>query len=494
MKSSFLFPERKFSHYSLAVVTAMLFMLVLPVSAEQAVRGLPDFTKLVEQNSPSVVNIATSKTLKKGDKTEFPQIQIPDGTPFGELFKRLLPKNIPEHGRGHSMPGGPETEESHSLGSGIIISADGYVMTNHHVIDGADEVIVRLSDRRELAATVVGSDKQSDIALLKVDAKGLPAAVIGSSDKLKVGEWVLAIGSPFGFDHSVTAGIVSGFGRNFRGQNYVPFIQTDVAINPGNSGGPLINLDGEVVGVNAQIFSRSGGYMGLSFTIPIDVAMEVVDQLKSTGHVQRGWLGVLIQDVTRELADSFDMEKPAGALVAKVLPGSPAEQAGIQVGDIVVDYDGHTIDDSASLPPIVGRTRVGETVKVQVIRAGKQKTLDLTIGELPDQASLTSTGEPRPAITRTGRLGVAVSELDIEQREQFKLPENGVLVKKVSPGPAYHAGIRPGDVILMLNGVTVKNPADFRDTVTGLPEGEQSIAALVHRRSGPVFLALKIKE
>lgn len=501
------FSDQRSARGQFVVLSALLMLLVAPVHAGSLVSGLPDFTKLVEQNSPSVVNIATSKLAKTGEKTEMPQFEmpeIPDGTPFGELFKRLLPKDGNPHGGPHGGPHSgphghpfmPRDEETHSLGSGIIISSDGYIMTNHHVIDDADEIIVRLSDRRELAAKVVGSDKRSDIALLKVEATGLPAAVIGSSDKLKVGEWVLAIGSPFGFDHSVTAGIVSGFGRNFRGQNYVPFIQTDVAINPGNSGGPLINLNGEVVGVNAQIYSRSGGYMGLSFTIPIDVAMEVVEQLKATGHVQRGWLGVLIQDVTRELADSFGMKKPSGALVAKVLEGSPAEKAGIQVGDVVVNYDGHVINDSASLPPIVGRTHVGNTVKVEVIRAGNRKTLDLTIGELPDQATLASAaGSPdEPAVTHTDRLGVAVSELDDEQRDQLKLPENGVLVSKVMPGPAYHAGIRPGDVILMLNGVTVKGADHFHEIVDQIPAGERSIAALVHRRSGPVFLALKIKE
>ena len=313
------------SFFTAKTILFVAFLLLVSMQAH-ARYNLPDFTELVEENSGAVVNISTTKQneVKRGLPPGMDIPDLPEDNPFGDLLRRFFG----EHGGD-----GEDFFNSRSLGSGFIISKDGYVITNHHVVKGADEIIVKLNDRRELVAELVGSDPRSDIALLKLNATDLPTVRIGSSDDVKVGQWVLAIGSPFGFDASVTAGIVSAKGRSLPSENYVPFIQTDVAINPGNSGGPLFDLDGNVVGINSQIYTRSGGFMGLSFAIPMEVAMDVVDQIKTHGYVSRGWLGVYIQEVTRELAESFGMDKPAGALVAKILPDSPAEESDIKVGD-----------------------------------------------------------------------------------------------------------------------------------------------------------------
>ena len=307
-------------------------------------RSLPDFVGLAKENSPAVVNISIKQHKSASRfRHNFQMPDLPEDSPFNEFFKRFFDER-------QGSDDEPREYETQSLGSGFIISDDGYILTNNHVVDEADEVIVRLSDRREFKAEVIGKDKRSDVALLKIAADNLPKVVqIGSTEDLEVGEWVLAIGSPFGFDHSVTSGIVSAKGRNLPSENYVPFIQTDVAINPGNSGGPLFNLDGEVVGVNSQIYSRTGGYMGLSFAIPIEMAMDVAEQLKTNGRVTRGWLGVLIQDVTRELADSFGMDHPKGALVARVMPDSPASVAGLQPGDVILEFNGMEITSSSKL-------------------------------------------------------------------------------------------------------------------------------------------------
>jgi serine protease Do len=339
---------------------------------------------------------------------------------------------------------------------------------------------------------MVGSDKRSDIALLKIDATNLPILNIGSSESLKVGSWVLAIGSPFGFDHSVTAGIVSAKGRSLPSDNYVPFIQTDVAINPGNSVGPLFNMEGLVVGVNSQIYSRTGGSMGISFAIPIEVAMKVVEQLKTSGHVSRGWLGVQIQDVTRELAESFGMKKPQGALVAKVLPKSPAEAAGLQIGDIITEYNKQELISSSTLPPMVGSTKIGESAKLTVIRQGQTKEVLVKIGILPDEDE-TVASAPETGGKEVDRLGLSVSGLTAEQREQLEVKQNGVLVQNVKPGAAMDAGIRRGDVILRIQDQVIKDVKQFNDVVKGLPKGK-SIAMLVQRRGGSQFLALKLKD
>jgi serine protease Do len=471
---------------SVAVIYALVLILVGVMPGISNAAQLPDFTSVVEDSSAAVVNISTTQKVKH-ERRGFPHgmPNFPEGTPFDEFFRRFFD----EEQRG---PGGqiPREYDAHSLGSGFIISKDGYILTNYHVIRDADEIIVRLSDRRELEAEVIGSDPRSDVAVLKVEAEDLPVVKIGDSGKLKVGEWVLAIGSPFDFDHTVTAGIVSAVGRSLPNENYVPFIQTDVAINPGNSGGPLFNMDGEVVGVNAQIYSRTGGFMGLSFTIPIDLAMDVVKQLKDVGHVTRGWLGVLIQDVTRELAESFDMDKPVGALVSQVLPDSPAQAAGFEVGDIITEFNGRKVQTSAALPPMVGVTPVDEEVPVKVIRNGKVKTLKVTIGELPsDEEIQASTTEPGSA--NDTRLNVDVADLNDEQREELGLKGKGVLVTEVKSGPAHDAGIRQGDVIVMINNQNIKDAEHFREVAEDLPSAKP-VAVLVQRRDGPVFLALKL--
>jgi len=451
-------------------------------------KDLPDFTEIVPKVSAAVVNISTTQTIKQ-PRRHMPHDQMPqmpDGTPFDDFFRRFFGEPPGSDGR--------EAEEytNRSLGSGFIISSDGYILTNDHVIKDADEIVVRLNNRQEFEAKLVGSDPRSDVALLKIDAKDLPTVKIGRSADLKVGQWVLAIGSPFDFDHSVTAGIVSALGRNLPNENYVPFIQTDVAINPGNSGGPLFNMDSEVVGINSQIYSRTGGFMGLSFTIPIDLAMEVVDQLKSKGSVSRGWLGILIQDVTRDLAESFGMDRPGGALVAQVLPDSPAEKAGIKVGDVVLDFNNVQINDSASLPPIVGRIKVGQKVPVKILRDGKTRTVQVKIGELPPEEEIKLAGRGDEGAT-ADRLGAVISDLTPEQRKTLDGEKSGVFVEDVTSGPARSAGLRPGDIIIMLNNQEVKNVRHFQQLLKDLPEGK-SVPMLVRRGSGPMFLALKMSD
>lgn len=474
----------------IAKCAALVFCISLLTGLSFQVQAqLPDFTTLVEQNNSAVVNISTTQKVAASEP-ELPEgFEVPEGTPYDELFKHFFGEGGPGSGGG----GGHPPAEAKSLGSGFIISADGYVITNHHVIKDADEIVVKLQDRRQLLAKVIGSDKRSDIALLKIDADSLPVVRMGSSEHLKVGAWVLAIGSPFGFDHSVTAGIVSAKGRSLPSDNYVPFIQTDVAINPGNSGGPLFNLDGEVVGVNSQIYSRTGGFMGLSFAIPIEVAMQVVDQLKNHGHVSRGWLGVQIQDVTRELAESFGMKKPEGALVSRILDKSPAEAAGLQIGDIITEFNGQEIVSSADLPPMVGRTAIGDTAKIKVIREGNRKELSVKIGALTDEDEPVAAAPDQANPQKVDRLGLAVINPTKEQREQLDLPpQNGVLVQGISPGAAADSGIRRGDLILRVQDQTIKDVNHFNSVVKGLKPGK-SIALLVHRRGNALFLALKLK-
>ena len=467
-------------------IIALLTLISVGIAQAQA-RELPDFTGLVEEAGVAVVNISTTQKVTSGGMQLPEGMEIPDlpeGSPFGDLFKHFF-----------GQPGGPGGEgvpqerEAKSLGSGFIVSKDGYIMTNNHVVKDATEIIVRLDDRRELKAEVIGTDERSDVALLKIEAENLPVAKIGKSEDLKVGEWVLAIGSPFGFDSSATAGIVSAKGRALPRENYVPFIQTDVAINPGNSGGPLFNLDGEVVGVNSQIYSRTGGYMGLSFSIPIEVAMDVAQQLKEHGKVSRGWLGVLIQDVTLELAESFDMSKPQGALVAKVVPDSPAADAKFEVGDIVVEFNGKDIERSSSLPPVVGRTPVGKKVPVKVMRGGRSKTLWVKLGELPDQGETIAKAEEAKT-TSDNRLNIKVADLTDQQRKELQL-EGGILVESVGNGAAADAGVREGDILLRIENELVKDVDDFEARIKKLPAGK-SVAILVQRRGGPIFLAMKV--
>jgi len=467
-----------------AIVALMAGLLLLCMQFVQAGQ-LPDFVDLVKESSNAVVNISTTQKIASGvpqlpEGFEMPE--FPENSPFGELFKYFFD---------HGEDGEPSYHDAKSLGSGFIISKDGYVMTNYHVVKDADEIIVRLSDRRELKGEVIGVDQRSDVALLKIEATGLPVAKIGKSNELEVGEWVLAIGSPFGFDHSATAGIVSAKGRSLPSENYVPFIQTDVAINPGNSGGPLFNQKGEVVGVNSQIYSRTGGYMGLSFAIPVEVAMDVADQLKTAGRVRRGWLGVLIQDVTLDLAESFGMKHPHGALVAKVLPDGPAKEGGIKVGDIIIEFNDEEVRDSASLPPIVGSSEVGTRLPVTVIRNGRELTLKVTLGELPDDKKVTK--DPRKAeIEQTNRIGFSAIDLNDEQREELEI-QDGILVTHVKKGPASQAGIRKDDIILSIDGKSVKSVEQFQKLVSAMPAGK-SVAILVQRDGSPTFLAVKIPD
>ncbi len=468
--------------------TSLLILLLLLISsAIVQARSLPDFTELVEANSPSVVNISTKqhKTSSNRFNKEFQIPELPEGSPFNEFFRHFF-------GEGLGRQQEPREYDARSLGSGFIISDDGYIMTNFHVVNGADEILVRLSDRREYIAKVIGMDKTSDVALLKIDAKDLPAAKIGTTSKLKVGEWVLAIGSPFGFDHSVTAGIVSAKGRSLPNENYVPFIQTDVAINPGNSGGPLFNLDGEVVGINSQIYSRTGGFMGLSFAIPIELAMNVVDQLRTRGHVTRGWLGVMIQDVTRELAESFGMKHPYGALVARVMPDSPSEKAGIEAGDVILKFNGTRLESSSMLQHLVGASRVDKPAEIELLRNGERKTVFVNIGEL--KADLAQ-GDTEAQIKQNAEpLGMNVVDLTKDIREQHKLEGvKGVFVEAVTPGAAKSAGIEPGDVIQMINRVRVSNLDEFKAAMKSLPKGG-NIAVLIHRRNASRFIALQVPQ
>lgn len=446
-----------------------------------ALTGLPDFTSLVKRNHEAVVNISISQ-LKPDTKEE---VDIPDlgnKSPLDELIKRF------EEGQ---PPRGPSEG---ALGSGFIISEDGYILTNNHVIESAEKVIVRLHDRRQLIADVIGTDPRSDVALLKVDAADLPVVSIGNSDELEVGEWVLAIGSPFGFDFSVTAGIVSATGRALPSENYVPFIQTDVAINPGNSGGPLFNLDGDVIGINSQIYSRTGSFMGLSFAIPIEMAMDVAAQIQENGRVTRGWLGVIIQEVTMELAQSFGMDRAYGALVSRILPNSPASASSLQLGDVITHFEGRRVERSSSLPPLVGRVPANQDAQLRVVREGKSIELTVNIGELPSDEALRQSRQPKQKPAAGNVLKFTVEPLDEQTRSTLDIDKGGVMVSEVEEdGPAYKAGIRVGDVISMVDNKPVDEASDVIRVLEEI-EGRRSIAVLVHRVEGPVFLALQLDD
>jgi serine protease Do len=448
---------------------AWVFVLMAPLAA--AASSLPDFTQLVAQASPAVVNITATRQVPSGLPSR-PQQEVP------ELFQRFF--------REYERRSTPRP----STGSGFLISTDGYVLTNHHVVEDAEEIVVALSDRREREAELIGADPVSDLALLKIDAVDLPVVSIGSSEALKVGEWVVAIGSPFGFELSVTAGIVSAKGRSLPDEmgNYVPFIQTDVAINPGNSGGPLFDLKGKVVGINSQIFTRSGGFMGLSFAIPIDVAMEVVEQLKDKGQVSRGWLGVQIQRVDRDLAESFGLDRAAGALVTRVFADSPAEEAGIREGDIITEFGGRAIDLSSDLPHVVGRFKAGTDTEVKVVRTGESLTLPVKVGELEaDRVAAASAVEMQP---KGNQLGIIVRDLSDSERQSLEAPR-GVLVTSVSEGPGKTANLAPGDVITTVNSQWVDTVTDFETLIDALPAGT-AVPVRVIRARQPQYIAIKI--
>nr|WP_028698133.1 DegQ family serine endoprotease [Pseudomonas monteilii] len=467
----------------------MMFAAVLmlgQVLTAQAEEALPDFTTLVEQASPAGVNISTKQKLPE---RRMAAGQMPDLEGLPPMFREFFERNMPQQPR---SPRGARQREAQSLGSGFIISSDGYVLTNNHVVADADEIIVRLSDRSELKAKLVGTDPRTDVALLKVDGKNLPTVKLGDSEKLKVGEWVLAIGSPFGFDHSVTKGIVSAKGRTLPNDTYVPFIQTDVAINPGNSGGPLFNMKGEVVGINSQIFTRSGGFMGLSFAIPIDVAIDVSNQLKKDGKVSRGWLGVVIQEVNKDLAESFGLDKPAGALVAQVLEDGPAAKGGLQVGDVILSMNGQPIVMSADLPHLVGSLKDGEKAKLEIIRNGKRQTLNISVGALPDDDVDIGTGADGSAERSSNRLGVSVADLTAEQKKSLEL-KGGVVIKEVQDGPAAMIGLRPGDVISHLNNQAIGSAKEFTEIAKELPKN-RSVSMRVLRQGRASFITFKLAE
>lgn len=447
--------------------------------------SLPDFKELVKESSPAVVNISTIQGAKPNQASRRP-FSDRDLEDVPEIFRHFF--RFPDGGQGPGRQGPRKAPQS--LGSGFIISSDGFILTNNHVVDGAEKVIVRLSDRRELSAEVIGTDKRTDMAVLKIDANNLPTVELGDSSKLEVGEWVLAIGSPFGFDHTVTAGIVSAKERALANETYVPFIQTDVAINPGNSGGPLFNLDGEVVGINSQIYTRSGGFMGLSFAIPINVAMEVAEQLKDKGYVSRGWLGVIIQEVNKDLAESFGLDRPAGALVARVLPDSPAADGGLMEGDVITKFNGRNIILSSDLPHVVGRVMPGKTARVEVVRGGKEKVIKLKIGELPDNLQANQNAPSVKKELASNRLNVVVSELDEESKSKWNL-YSGVVIQRVDKGPAADAGLMAGDVVTMLNGVRIDSVKSFQRAASQLP-ANKVVPVRVVRRGSPQFIALKI--
>lgn len=478
-------PAPRIQRVSGAPLMLLITFIMVMWSQTGFARDLPDFTVLVEENAGAVVNISTTSAPKAGNARFH-------GLPFDERQLEQLPEFFQDFFRGPQSPFGGSSgsaEPSRSMGSGFIVSADGYVLTNNHVVENADEIVVRLNDRRELPATLIGTDPRSDIAVLKIEnGDDLPVVKTGRSKDLKVGEWVFAIGSPFGFDYTVTAGIVSALGRSLPSENYIPFIQTDVAINPGNSGGPLFNLDGEVIGINSQIYTRSGGFMGVSFAIPVDDAMNVFRQIRDKGAVSRGWLGVLIQEVNRDLAESFGLKRPRGALIAEVMSGSPAEAGGLQSGDIVLKYDGDDVERSSDLPPMVGRTSVGDKAQLTVLRGGKVITLNLKIGQLPDEGS-NQQASPADDNSATAPLGLTVEPLPTEFAESIGI-SSGVLVTDVSRGPAYNAGIRARDVITEINREAVSSVDDFRKVIQSLPE-DRAVSVRVVRNGRAIYLVMK---
>jgi serine protease Do len=454
-------------------------MLIFASGAGQArVTGLPDFTGLVEESVPAVVNI---RVTQFGDRVrpDMEDAENPHGSEdIPEFFRRFF--DVP----GNPGYGQPDRQ---GAGSGFIIEEDGYIMTNHHVIDGADQVIVRLADRREFEAEVIGSDPLSDIALLKIDADDLPTLKLGDSEALRPGEWVVAIGSPFNFEQSVTAGIVSAKGRSTNQQQYVPFIQTDVAINRGNSGGPLLNMDGEVVGINSWILSSGGGYMGLSFSIPIETASAAARQLREHGKVSRGLLGVQVGPVDREMAEALDLDRPIGALVNEVNEGSAAEKAGIQPGDVILSFNGVTVESSGDLPPLVGSNPPGTEAKVEVSRNGQEKTLTVVLDALEDD-ELGSQLAADAGGGQSNALGLQVEPISADARRALGDPEGGVLLSRVESDAAYRAGLRRGDVILMINNEPVGDVDDFDRIVAALPPGK-AVALRIMRDGVTRFVA-----
>ena len=461
----------------------LVFLFWIPSLVVAGSNELPDFTGLVEEQGTAVVNISATHNAVANAHQDIPELPgIPENSPFYDFFKR------------HMQPfPAPKKSEPKSMGSGFIISSNGYILTNAHVVETADEITVKLNDKREFVAEVVGADRKTDIALIKINATDLPKVVQGNPDNLKVGEWVVAIGSPFGFEHSVTAGIVSAKGRSLAQENYVPFIQTDVAINPGNSGGPLFNMKGEVVGINSQIYSRTGGFMGLSFAIPINVATEIADQLKSNGKVSRGRIGIMIQEVTKELAESFGLPSQTGALVVTVEKGGAADKVAIKPRDIILKFDGKDVVTSADLPRIVGNTKPGSKVSMQIWRDGNKQSVDIEVGEAPsDETTEGRKSKQGKKANNANRLGLVLSEITEEQQRQLEIG-NGLLVEEVQPGIASRFGIRAGDIILGFNSKDVKDMAHFNEMLSETKSGK-NIALLIKRGDVTTFITMKLTD
>ena len=467
-------------------VRAVLVLIACLANGLVRAAELPNFTTIVQLSAPAVVKIvveAGHKDQRGNCRAPSPGARDREGSPTREDMRDLLRRFFDE------LQPQQLRRKSRAAGSGFIVSSDGYIVTNHHVVECAESLLVRLLDRREFAASIVGLDKLSDIALLRIDAKGLPVLKLGRPDALQVGEWVLAIGSPFNLDYSVAAGIVSAMGRSLPSENYVPFIQTDVAINPGNSGGPLFNLAGEVVGVNSQIYSATGGSHGVSFAIPVSVVSDVIEQIKRSGEVTRGWLGVTIQNVTQDLAEAWGLDRPAGALISGLVKGGPGATGGLMVGDVITRFDGAVINASADLPHVVGLTRPASTANVAIMRDGKQQLLHIVVGSLNadrQPVRLTGSGDGSGG----GRLGIVVD--DIVQRQP--LPRQisiGVVVDRVIPGsPADEAGVQRGDRITWVAGSKIHSVADYERSLART-EPDQPVRILFHRGARSFFIALQ---
>ena len=448
-------------------------------------KDLPDFTELAEKQSPIVVNISSIQKNRANSMQGSPEDEQ-----MQEFFKRfgipVPPGMPPQNGRGQQpMP----DKQVYATGSGFIVASDGYILTNAHVVKDADEVMVKFNDKREFKAKVIGIDLRTDVAVLKINANNLPKVSIGNPDTIKVGEWVAAIGAPFGLENTMTVGIVSAKGRALPQENFVPFIQTDVAINPGNSGGPLFNLKGEVIGINSQIYSRTGGYMGLSFAIPINVAIDVMNQLKTNGKVIRGWLGIAIQEVTKELSESFGMKNTNGALVAGIEKGAPAEKGGLLPGDVITKFDGKLIESSSDLPKAVGNTKPGKTAVAEVFRKGSVKTLNLTVGEMPSDQVEVIASNKQPEKAEVNRMGLVLKEAPPQQRKKMN-GKKGLLVVDAQ-GSAAAAGIRRGDVILALNNSEVESAEAFAKEVASIPNSK-TVAVLILRNDETLYVPVKI--
>ncbi len=490
--------KRLLSVLILVLGTAGAALSPATASAQQpSVRELPDFADLVERTGPAVVNIRTTERARAGAPAAGPGPQMPEGMdendPFYEFFRRFFPPR-PGQGPGPGPRGrGEGGEVPRGVGSGFIISPDGYLLTNHHVVEGADEIYVTLTDKRELKGKLIGSDRRTDVALVKIEGANLPAMKIGDPQRLRVGEWVVAIGSPFGLENTVTAGIVSAKGRDTG--DYLPFIQTDVAVNPGNSGGPLLNMRGEVIGINSQIYSRTGGFMGISFAIPIDEAMRVAEQIRTSGRVTRGRIGVGIAEVTKDVAEPLGLPRAAGALVRNVESGGPAERGGVEVGDIILKFDGKDIQRSTDLPRLVGNTKPGSKVPVTVWRKGATRELSITVAEMqPEQQARAGNGNrPQQApgaggAQQSNALGLVVADIPEERRNQLRI-KGGVLVEGVD-GAAARAGLRPGDVILSLNNQDVTGAKQFNEAVAKLDRSKTQIM-LVRRGESAQYVPIR---